>query len=89
MKTQAEDVTLRFRTSRPDGILLITSSSLDRKKRDTLHIALEARRVQVSLHISGISQVSIGSPSHPLPSANDIKLGSFINGSAFAGGGSW
>ncbi|CAG0881458.1 unnamed protein product [Darwinula stevensoni] len=56
MKTQAEDVTLRFRTSRPDGILLITSSSLDGKKRDTLHIALAARRVQVSLHINGISQ---------------------------------
>lgn len=54
MHTEAEDVSLRFRSQRAFGVLMATTS---RDSGDTLRLELDAGRVRLT--------VNLGNPAHP------------------------
>jgi len=54
-KTQTEELTLRFKTSRAAGLLLITSA--ESNSPDRLEIALVAGRIRASVRLSDREKV--------------------------------
>ena len=53
--TQAEDITLRFRTNRPVGLLLSTTSTLS---SDRLELALQAGKLRLTVKLGDKDKVS-------------------------------
>lgn len=77
MHTEAEDVTLRFRSQRAYGVLMATTS---RDSADTLRLELETGRVRLTINL-GITayavhkfNLSIKSTT-PVKSSNDQHMG--------------
>jgi len=56
-KTQTEELVIRFKTSRPAGLLLLTSA--ESNSPDRLEIALVAGRVRASVRLSDREKVSL------------------------------
>jgi len=56
VKTQAEEISLRFRTSRPVGLLLVTAGSTHAFER--LELALSAGRVRMTLKLGEREKVN-------------------------------
>lgn len=54
MHTEAEDVSLRFRSQRAFGILIATTS---RDSADTLRLDLESGRVRLMVNLGNVSNV--------------------------------
>lgn len=55
-RTQTEELALRFKTTRPTGLLLITSA--DSNSPDRLEISLVAGRVRASVRLGDREKVS-------------------------------
>jgi len=68
-KTQTEELVIRFKTSRPAGLLLLTSA--ESNSPDRLEIALVAGRVRASVRLSDREKVSFfgegAPPDHSCP----------------------
>lgn len=56
MHTEAEDVSLRFRSQRAYGILITTTS---RDSADTLRIELESGRVRLTVNLGNASDFTL------------------------------
>lgn len=54
MHTEAEDVSLRFRSQRAYGILIATTS---RDSADTLRLELESGRVRLTVNLGNASEI--------------------------------
>lgn len=54
MHTEAEDVSLRFRSQRAYGILMATTS---RESADTLRLELDAGRVKLTVNLGNIPPI--------------------------------
>lgn len=52
--TQAEDITFRFRTNRPNGLLLATTSTLS---SDRLELALQAGKLRLTVKLGDKDKV--------------------------------
>jgi len=58
IKVEAQDISLRFRTSRPDGLfLLMIGMSNGNGKEDLLEISLEMARVKVRMRLGNREKV--------------------------------
>lgn len=74
MHTEAEDVTLRFRSQRAYGVLMATTS---RDSADTLRLELETGRVRLTINL-GIAAYAVHTLESTAPnvkSANDQTHG--------------
>lgn len=58
MHTEAEDVSLRFRSQRAYGVLMATTS---RESADTLRLELETGRVRLTVNLGNAAQTLSGS----------------------------
>lgn len=56
-RTQTEELVLRFKTTRPTGLLLVTSA--DSNSPDRLEISLVAGRVRASVRLGDREKVSV------------------------------
>lgn len=56
MHTEAEDVSLRFRSQRAYGLLITTTS---RDSADTLRLELESGRVRLTVNLGTASDVAL------------------------------
>lgn len=56
-KTQTEELIIRFKTSRPAGLLLLTSA--ESNSPDRLEIALVAGRIRASVRLSDREKVLV------------------------------
>lgn len=71
MHTEAEDVSLRFRSQRAYGILIATTS---RDSADALRIELESGRVRLTVNLGNALDV------HTLRQINQFKLETAFKG---------
>lgn len=55
-RTQAEEISLRFKTTKPKGLLLATSSE---SSSDRLQISLDKGTAKLRIHIGGKERVSV------------------------------
>lgn len=54
LRSQTEDIALRFRTTRPMGLLLVTSTD---QAADKLHLVISAGRVKLNIRIGDKEKV--------------------------------